>query len=74
MAGLQFGECPAQRFCLVSADTLDEMHQRRLSAARVCRLVQGVDHQPGDQFIAAMHGRIAVGAIVPDLGHQVLLG
>ncbi|SIP65348.1 hypothetical protein BN9982_1840009 [Mycobacterium tuberculosis] len=49
------------------------MHQRGLPAAGVLGLSQCIDHQPGDQFVAAVHGSVAVGSIVADLQHEVLL-
>ncbi len=73
MLALQFGQCTTQRSRLVGTDPLDEVHQRGLPAARVRSLVQRVDHQPGDQFVAAMRGRVPVSTVVAVLDDQVLL-
>ena len=58
---------------LVGADALDEVHQRGLPAAGVGGLVERVDHQPGDQLVAAVGGRVPVRAVVAVLDDQVLL-
>ncbi|HVQ53147.1 MAG TPA: BlaI/MecI/CopY family transcriptional regulator, partial [Mycobacterium sp.] len=42
----------AQRSGFACADALDEMHKRGLSAAGVPNLVERVDHEACDQFIA----------------------
>ena len=70
---LQLGQRAAQRRGFVGADPLDEVHQRGFPAAGVRGLVERVDHQPGDQLIAAVHGRVAVGAVVAVLHDEVLL-
>ena len=55
MTGLQFIECAPKRLSFVGADSFDEMHQGRLPASGVCGLIQRVDHQTGDQLVAAVH-------------------
>ena len=70
---LQLGQRAPQRGRLVGADPLDEVHERGLPATRVRGLVERIDHQPGDQLVAAVRRRVAVGAIVAMLDHEVLL-
>ena len=67
MLGFQLGQCPAQGGGLVGADPLDEMHQRRLPVAGVGGLVQGVDHEPGHQFVPAVDRRVLMCPVVADL-------
>ena len=70
---LQLGEGPPQRGRLIGTDPLDEMHECGFPAARVRGLVERIDHQPGDQFVAAMRRRVPVCTIVAMLDHEVLL-
>src|SRR5947209_15675010 len=44
-----------------------------MAASGVGGLMQRVDHQPRDQFVAAVHGGIPVGTVVTNLGYQILL-
>lgn len=70
----QISQRAPKRFGLVRTDPLDEMHQRRLPAAGVSGLIQGINHEPGDEFVTSARGRVAVSAIIADLGDQVLFG
>ena len=71
--GLQFGQRAAQCLGLVGADPFDEMHQRGLAATGVRGLVERVDHQAGDELVAAVGGGVAVGTVVAVLDDEVLL-
>ena len=67
----EFGQRAAQRGGLVGSDPLDEMHQRGFPTARVGGLVERVDHQPGDEFVATTHGCVAVCPVIAVLCHEV---
>lgn len=73
MFGFQFVERAAQRVGLIQADTFDEVHQSGPAVTGVGGLIQGLDHQPGDQFVTAADRCVAVRAVIPDLRYQVLL-
>ena len=74
VAGFQFIECPPERLRFVGADSFDEMHQGGFPASGVGGLIQRIDHQAGDELVTAVHGQVAMRAVVADLGDQILLG
>lgn len=74
MVGLQLRERTPKRSRLVGTDALDEVHKRCLTATGFPCLVESVDHQACDQFVAAVRRRVPVGAVVAVLHNEVLFG
>ncbi len=58
MTEFQLVERAPKRLSFVGADPFDEVHQRRLSASGVRGLIQCVDHQSRDEFVAPVYRRI----------------
>ena len=74
MTGFQLVERAPKRLSFVGADPFDEVHQRRLSVSGIRGLIQRVDHQSRDEFVAPVYRRILMRAVVADLRDEILLG
>ena len=67
-------QCMPQRFGFVGADALDEMHQCGPAITDVRGLVEGIDHEPGHQFVATVHRCVSVRSIITNLDDEILAG
>jgi hypothetical protein len=71
---LQIGQRPAKGIGLIGRHPFDEMHQCGVPITGIGGLIQGVDHQTGDEFIASVGGCIPVRAVITDLFDKTLAG
>jgi len=72
MSGFELIEGMAQRLGFVGTHAFDEMHQRSTPITDVGRLVERINHQPGDQLVTTVNGCVLVSAIISDLQYEVL--
>ena len=62
-----FGQGAVQGFDLVSPDPSEEVQQSFVAYSAIGELVQGVDHQTGNQLVTILSRCVLVGSIVADL-------
>lgn len=72
MLSFQFGQGSSKGIGFVCTNPLDEVHQCGLPAADIGSLIQRINHEPSNEFIATMHRPITVCSIIAKLDNQVL--
>jgi len=73
MMGFEFGEGRPQGIGFVGADATDEVDEGRSATGGFVGLVEGIDHEAGDEFVATVDREVAVGTVVTLLDDEILL-
>ncbi len=61
-----------QRFRFVGADALDEVHQSSPPITNLGSLIERINHEPRNQFVATVDGRVLVSSVITNLDDEVL--